>query len=233
MGLDKIIEYQSIDMKIYSLENDFQKSDVLKNLRILKSNYSEKNEELTRLMKETQELFSAFEKGVGRMPELDGMGEYLARDTNSINDAAELDLYDKSLIKYEELISSIERDMNRIARRFSELKIEVQRLIEQRIEINNMYMQHKRYHDDMVREMKQKAAPFMRELESLRGALDEKLFEKYEARRTERKMPAFVEYMDGNCSGCGMEIFIEVNEKLVKSGDMAECPECRRIVYKA
>lgn len=233
MGLDKIIEYQSIDMKLYSLENDFQKSDVLKNLRILQNNYKEKTEELSRLTKETQELFTAFEKGAARLPELDGMDVDLERDTNSINDAAELDLYDKSLIKYEELISSIERDMNRMARRFSELKIEVQKLIEQRIEINNMYMQHKKYHDDKISELKQKAAPIMMELERLRGGIDAKLFEKYEARRKERKMPAFVEYMDGNCSGCGMEIFIEVNSKLTKSGDMAECPECRRIVYKA
>ncbi|MDD4315579.1 MAG: hypothetical protein PHC84_00290 [Clostridia bacterium] len=232
MGLDKIIEYQSIDIKLYALENEFQRSDELKNLKILQNNYKEKTEELSRMMKETQELFSSFEKSGLRISEVDGLEEDLSRDINSINDLDELDLYDKSLLKYDESISSIERELNRTAKRFTEIKIEVQKLIEQRLEINKLYVQHKKYHDDKINDVKMKAAPIMRELQVLRESVDPKLLSKYEELRAARKMPAYVEYNDGNCSGCGMHIFIEVNAKLNNKGDTAECPECRRIVYK-
>lgn len=232
MSLDKILKYQSVDLKLYALQNDFEKSEKRKNLMILQNSFNEKNEELARVAKETQELFIAFEKSGARLTELDPIEEEINQDINSINDLTELDLYDKSLLKYEECISSIEKEMNKAARRLNEIKYEVQKLIEQRQEIGNQYVQHKKYHDKEVLEMKQKAAPIMMELKELKEGLDDKLYEKYMERRNARKMPAFVEYMDGNCAGCGMEIFIEVNEKLTKSGDMAECPECRRIVYK-
>jgi len=76
------------------------------------------------------------------------------------------------------------------------------------------------------------AKPITEKLRVMGESIDPKLFEKYRALRASKKMPACVPIQDGNCLGCGMNIQIEVEKKLTKEGDWAECPNCGRIVYK-
>ena len=77
----------------------------------------------------------------------------------------------------------------------------------------------------------EKAKPIARQLQAIKKELDEAMLKKYLELRNAKKMPAFVVYNAGNCGACGMDIAIEVGRKLNKSGDMAECPHCGRIVF--
>ena len=52
----------------------------------------------------------------------------------------------------------------------------------------------------------------------------------YKRLRTQRKLPAFVEYKgDGSCF-CGMNLPNDCIGKLKTDGDFVECPNCGRIV---
>ena len=69
-----------------------------------------------------------------------------------------------------------------------------------------------------------KLAPLIKKLDQLKNGIEPELIKKYYDLRKNRKMPAFVEYADGNCAGCGMQISIEVGPKLHKKGIMPNAP---------
>ena len=70
-------------------------------------------------------------------------------------------------------------------------------------------------------------------LNELKNTLDPADLEIYQkVRMSKVKLPIVVELKDGNCRGCGMHIETELHGKLVNPGDIAECPHCRRILYR-
>lgn len=232
MQLNKILEYQKIDMNVYNLEKEFRKSNEVKGLKLIQQKYKEKKDILEQITKEANELMNAFQKNTQKISELDTLENYVHDDISKINDLSELDLYNKSLIKYEECVSSIDREINRTVKRLLEIKSEAQKLYDIIKDLGVKYLSQKKAHEEKQAEVKKLATPYLLQLKEMQETIEAEVLKKYYALRNEKKMPAFVEYSDGNCTGCGLEISIEVNTKLLKKGDYAECPECRRIVYK-
>lgn len=233
MLLDKnILEYQKIDMSVYSLEKEFRKSDQVRALKIIHKKYRENKEILDQLTKEASDLMATFQKSSQKINEIEEFDKEIDEEVSQINDLSELDLYNKSLIKYEEFVSSIDKEINRIIKRLMDIKADAQKLMDIIKDLGGKYISQKKVHDEKQEEVKKKATPFLIQLKSMQEKIDASLIKKYYELRSAKKMPAFVEYVDGNCAGCGMEISIEVDSKLLNSGDYAECPECRRIVYK-
>lgn len=233
MLLDKILDYQKIDREFYLLENEYRNSQEVKVLGLLHMSFYESTDNYEKLMKETEDLFKSFEKGVARLNEIDKLESEIGIDMKTIVDQTGLDMFDKSLSKYEEYLSSTEREINKITKRLSEIKFEAQKLQERIAETKKRYLAQKKARDKKKEDIQRQASPIVMKLREMKGDIDEVLLHKYMDRRKDNLIPAFVEYVDGNCTGCGMDISIEMNTKILKSGDYAECPECRRIVYKA
>lgn len=233
MKLDNILKYQDIDMNFYKLERQYKKSEEVKGLNLLHNKYKEKLNDLNHLGKEVKELINSFDKNNKKMKELEALEKEINKDIKTIKDPSELDLYNKGLIKYEECISSIDKEVGRVIKRLGEIKVETQKLHEKIMDLGKRYKAQRKLRDRKKEEMQEKAKPYIIKLKELKKDIDSELMKKYYSLREARKMPAFVVYQDGNCTGCGMKIDIEVENKLKKSGDFAECPECRRLVYKA
>lgn len=233
MLLDKILEYQKVDRDLYLLENEFRNSKEVRAVAHLRSIFSEDQETQKDLRKEVEELFNNFAKGLETLKGIDALESEVTMDLKVIEEQEELDAYDKTLMKYENYLNASEREINKIIKRLSDIKFETQKLQEKLVETNKRHQQQSKLREGKKEELQQKAKPIVLKLKELQKDIDKDLLKKYLIRRKENKMPVFVEYRDGSCSGCGLGIAIEVNHKLVKSGDIAECPECRRIVYKA
>ncbi len=231
MQLNKILEYQELDMKIYGAEKKFQSSDGKRKELYIRHKFSEKSNLINSLSQETDELFATLTKYASKLNEIEDFEKNLNIDVSSIDDLSKLDSHNKSLVKYEELITSSERDLKRVTGRLGDIKSEIQKLHEAMLALDKEYRTIKAYNNAKWQEICQKLAPLIKKLDQLKNGIEPELIKKYYDLRKNRKMPAFVEYADGNCAGCGMQISIEVGPKLHKKGDYAECPECRRIVY--
>ncbi|MFW5780110.1 MAG: zinc ribbon domain-containing protein [Bacillota bacterium] len=231
--IDTIKKYQELDMQLYALENEYKNSVEKKRVSFLKSKYKDTERNYTKLIKEKDDQIANFEKTIKKFEDLKVIEENIDQDITEIKDLAELDLYEDGLIKYEEYITTIDKEMNRTVKKLNEIKIEAEMLIKTIEDIRIKYKKVKAARDLKKKEMIQKAAPLVQQMDKLKKEIDEDFMKKYQHLRENKIMPAFVQYVDGNCAGCGMEINLEVEKKLKKSGDYTECPECRRIVYKA
>lgn len=232
MGIEKILEYQELDKKLYALENDFRKSKEVEELNNLQTKYKENRAFLTKLAKEAKDLMAGFGKCVAKLDEVNLSEGAIAKESAAVFETEqELDAYDKALAKYQDGINAVERETNRLIKRLNDIKAETQSGKKQSAAISAKFKQVKDVHDRIQKEVQNVALPIMKELKALREQIDEKTMQKYLALRNERKMPAFVPYLNKNCFACGMEISVEVDKYLKNPGDYTECPNCRRIVF--
>ncbi len=232
MPLDKILEYQKIDTKIFILDKDFRASKESQKLQYYYAKYRENKDALEKVNNDAKEAMKAFGNNLQKAQEAEGLEKYIDEDLSKIDDLSDLDLYNKSLAEYEQYITTLERQVNKLTKRLSDIKSMAMTLQGSLRELRARTMSQKREFDAKQKEIAEQARPYLIELRKLQQDIDPAIMKKYLALRKERKMPAFVEYADGNCTGCGIHIEIEVEHKLQKKGDYAECPECRRIVYK-
>lgn len=232
MSVTQILEYQKIDMHIYKKENELSKSEEMKRLNMLKNDVKVKNDALNGLVKDLEICYKQLSVQKSKLNEAQEYGKTFDIDFDEFTEIKEFDKFEKDLLKYEETINSIVKEINRLIKKISDINAENNKLndlIDKRIiEFNKAKEACKAKQSDLLKE----AFPYAKQLKALEPDIDPKLLTKYKELRTKRKMPAFVMYMDGNCLGCGMEISVEVDKILKNAGDCTECPHCGRIVYK-
>ncbi|HOK81327.1 MAG: hypothetical protein GX095_06405 [Clostridiales bacterium] len=227
MNLEKMLEYQKIDHEIYKIELELQKSREMERVKNLKSQISLAENALLRLNKEASDLFAAIqniEKDIASAVPDKGI-------IDNANTLEKAESAEKTLAACLESLANLEREARRAFDRLSAITKEAAKQYE-----TGKYLsfEHKKARDEanaLYIKVKLEQKDNFAKLAELTSQIEPKLLERYKALREQRRMPAIVAFNGTNCSACGMDISIEMSEKLKKSGDMAECPNCRRIVY--
>lgn len=231
MELTKIIEYQKIDMDLYKLEKEYSQSKEIERLYRCKKLFDEKKDALVKLSKDLEEALAQSTK-ISEKIDSTAISEIEEFDPENSEDLVALEELESDFAGYEDEVQALNREVNRILKKINEINFDNKRINEEMASINNEYKVVNAALEKKKAEMLEKAKPIAVKLKSLAAQLDEQAFAKYKELRKAKKMPAFVVYHEGNCGACGMDISIEVDKKLLKSGDLAECPHCGRVVYK-
>ena len=232
MPVNKILEYQRIDMNIYKKEKELAQSDEMKRLKLYKEDIKVKNDTLNKLLKELSFCYKQLEELENKFNETEKICASFDIDFDKFSDLKEFDKFESEMVKYEENLITINRTVNKIVKRINEIDNENKKLndlIDKRIREFN---KTKEAATIKQKELLKEAVPYAKQLKALEGEINKKYLKKYRELRDKKKMPAFVMYSDGNCLGCGMDISVEVDKLITKIGDCAECPNCGRIVYK-
>ena len=129
---------------------------------------------------------------------------------------------------------SIQKDLQKAFRRLQEINSKEAVELKQKFtkvvsELKNVEVERVNVRNKILESIK-KEGQAISKMQAELNPDDLKLYNRVKS--TNIRMPYVVEYQDGSCMGCGIEIKTEVEAKLQKSGDIAECPNCRRIVYK-
>ena len=102
---------------------------------------------------------------------------------------------------------------------------------EERAEIEPVALSYRAYEKKRA-EMQAELQDEVMKRKAIQAQLDPADLEIYKKVRKENiRLPIMVEYVGGTCRGCGMHVENDLRGKIVESGDVAECPNCRRILY--
>ncbi len=232
MDIEKILEYQKLDFVLYKANRDFINSDENKNAQALRKLRNDLAESLIRLDKETGENFRDIEKAINAyeafMKKTKGM---TLTGAKNIEQADKIDETLDSLIKE---LDAIYRDLDKGFKRLQDIEGKESKAIAQKMskvlsELKNAEQLKNDVRVKILSSITQEGNA-LNKMQSELDPEDLKLYNK--VKNAKIKMPYVVEYRDGNCLGCGLEIKSEVDAKLQNFGDVAECPNCRRLVYK-
>lgn len=231
MSVQKILEYQKIDLNIYKKEKAFAQSAEMKHMVTCKEEIKNKKKTLEDLVAELDKSYALLGALESKIAEFDPEKADLVTDFADYNDIKEFDRYEKDLAKYEENVSNFGKEVTKIIKRIAEIGELNKKINDQIARLVVEFQKAKVATEEKRKEIIREAYPFAKHLKEIEPEIAPEVLAKYKEIRA-KKMPVYVPYSDGSCLGCGMGIKLEVDKLLVNPFDSAECPHCGRIVYK-
>jgi predicted nucleic acid-binding Zn-ribbon protein len=237
MIIDKILEFQTADMKLFKLEKELRDSVEYKKVELYEKNIAGAADTVKKFDLESGDIISSYDRINENITQAEkNIGE-LVSAIKSISGATgrelnEYEYYMKRLEKAGEILVNNEKEIDKIKRRITEILTNTSKLLKGIQEAG----EKKKIADaefKKIRNLKKvDADALIKEIARLKAELPQEILDLYKTVKDEKKLPVFVKLLNkGQCSGCGMDLPMGMTSKLKNPGDYSECPNCRRIIY--
>lgn len=233
MSIDKILEYQEIDMEYLRLENQLRNSDEAKKLKECETQYKSSSDEVLKYNILTEDAFANIEKFEKQYSDLKKEIIELGSSVEEDTDPIQLDFYSKKLDQLLVSLESIQKESERLS---NELK-KIQESANTEMQKASKCMQLAKQFKDAYLKKQEVLSVQAKEIKIKRDAVEKditpEIMDIYQKVRKNRKMPFFVEFVPPKtCKGCGMELANDSLSVLCSGNHVVECPNCGRIIFK-
>lgn len=229
--VQEILKYQTIDAKLKKLETELASSEERKRAISAKKYIDGVESNVNRLDDRAKELALTFENIKKAEAKLEEQQSEFAKALESVADETETLYYIK---KIEELLSKIKNlndesakitaEIETILKEYATIKTKTKAAQAQYAEYGKKYNELKASKSDEMTKIET-------ELAELRKKIDPSLMEKYLKKRGDKIFPILYEVTEHGCGCCNMELSMAARSKL-KNGEIIECDQCGRLLYK-
>ncbi|MGN0771820.1 MAG: hypothetical protein ACI4MI_04475 [Christensenellales bacterium] len=232
MNIDKILEYQKVDMEFIKLEEDMRKSEEYQKYFAYQNERKRAVEEVKRLNSIAEQAFADFATADSQYQEAVKEVEELSKHINENTSDDELEYYGKQLDKYAAIVDGYEKDLSRLKSELGQIQSQFKTEMDNASKAGSLEKTYAAKFD-MLRKSKM---PLAKELDDKKKAIakevDAKLMEVYNDARKRGKKPVFVPYnKEGHACACGIEVDTNIRDKMDAGALFMECPNCGRIMY--
>ena len=232
MNIEKMLEYQASDQIIYKAEQAFSSSPENRRYSQIVAKINELRATVIKLDKEAADIRKDIEKKEKQLEELGIQAERSVAQMSDEKSLNEINRNEEIIKSFEDGIDAADKEFFKAVKRLEDIEREAkQALVEVKrcntdLEKSKLVLQKKRA------EMQAELQDEVMKRKAIQAQLDPADLEIYKKVRKENiRLPIMVEYVSGTCRGCGMHVENDLRGKIVESGDVAECPNCRRILY--
>jgi len=228
--MEKLIEYQRLDMKIHHLERELENSKFKQDMRSMKAKNDNAiksremlDDESVKLMQEYDKNKEWLNKAITRVQKL--------QETKA--DELELKEVEDLLKKIDEtvkIIKQIERTINYMSNRSKAIIQDFNQATKEVGATSQQYKESKVKQEELVSQKSVELEELKNQRDVIIKLVPKEYLNKYNALKNEIPFPIFVPLVDKRCNGCRMEMSSIFIENLKKSG-MLECESCHRIIY--
>ncbi len=228
--LDKLYEFQQVDMELYNMENSLKKLPCRKKVVEAKNILVDGQSKAEEFEKEIENKTKGIDLMLDTYPDLSLMVESMIKDSegvSEIDDAREMknrakDINNKIREMQSKVISSI-NEVKALQKSYNDLMVSLQQAKKDFVENKELYTKE-------VDNAKPKMDELKAKIESMEKDLDKELYEVYKQKK-QNSMPVVAPLEGSQCMGCFMEIASSVMDSIKSSSDVVECENCGRILF--
>lgn len=228
--VEKLLKYQEEDEKLLKAERELANSQERKNLAQAVNFVTKATERLEALDGKALSLNSMLEELNKRYAEV---SETLAEFENLdelLEGGADISFYKKNLAQISDKLKSIKQEVNALTKAIKEANDEFQKLYTKYRAMQKQGKEYQEAYEKLKAEKRKESEGIKAELTRLAADIRPELMQRYQAKRSERIFPVLCPEKGGRCS-CGSELSLVGKEKLA-SGQLVECENCHRFIYK-
>ena len=227
--VEKLLDLQSIDIKIVELEKFISSDD--NELANARKEYDDFMNKIVTIKKEVDDLHKNVVELKNNYEETKKIYDNAQKKLSSVKNSKEyeavlkeLDLLKKEVDEKELKFLELDEQLNR--KRAEEKKLEEERnnIMENYQENLNRKKKDDQKYRDELEELKKKR-------EQLAATIKKSILSKYEVLRSARNNIAIVQVEDEICKGCYMKIPPQLYVEVKKDRDIKQCPNCQRFLY--
>ena len=229
--IEQLLKYQQEDQNLIKLEQEAASSEERKNYVQAKNFMVKAPEKLEQIDNKAAELEAmasrlsrAYEELAEALKDFDALDEM-------VEEGADVAFYKKSALALQDKIKALKGEINSLTSSVKSVDEEYKALKKKVIAMQKQYKESHAVYTAYRDEKKKEMAVIEDELKKLSKSIDPVVFGKYQTKRSERIFPIICEVKGDRCSKCGIELSLAGKENL-SSGNVVECENCHRFLYK-
>lgn len=234
MNLEKLLEYQEIDIQLRRQLDILEKNEDVKKIEQAKNEFAIAKKKVQDSEKTAKQLVDYFESAKKYLSDIN-------KKVSEIEKAIESGNLDK--------VQNLTDELNKLKNKLIELEekiVERKKLAEGVIKnyesandygrkIKNIYTAATQRQNALRNKIEPEINKLKAKLKELEPDIDSEIMNRYKSLTAEHKYPAFVEaYLDDkvfSCRGCGIALS-KTNSSVLTEKGYTVCESCRRIIYK-
>ncbi|MDY6367990.1 MAG: C4-type zinc ribbon domain-containing protein [Clostridia bacterium] len=229
--IEALLKYQERDKDLREIEQELSSSEERKKAVSAKKYLDGVEEAIAKLDAKAAELNAAY---VAATNELERIREQDTEFHNAMENATDEGAANYLLKKTDEILARIKQ----MTAEANKIGVEIQNLIKEynsvKANTKAAQMQYTEF-GQKYNELKASKKPAIKEiekdLEKLKKDVDPALMEKYEKKRKEKIFPIVYKQEGNGCGYCNMELSMVELDRL-KNGEIIECENCHRLIFK-
>ena len=230
--LDKILEYQSVEMELISLETEISKSKDRERAAEIQQNLKNQHAKLLALENSAKIVGDQYKRATEKYEEyLKKLAALEEEVKNAEPEKAEL--YAKMYKDFAAVSSSLERDIQNIYASVQQISKDYEDIIRKSKTDREKFDRFKASYSKLKAEKEPRIAEIKAKLETLSKTIPSQLMTVYKQKREGRIFPVFVALAVNKCGGCRMEISAsKLGQMKTNNLGVIECENCGRLIYQ-
>lgn len=234
MRLEKLLEYQDIDIQLRRQLDVVEKSDDAKRIEQAKNEFAS----IRKIFQETERMakqhIDYFESAKKFMAEINQKVNQIEKALESGNQEEAQKLIDE-LTKIKNNLSELEEKIAERKKRAEGVIKKFESANEYGRKVKSVYSAASERQNTLMSKIEPQVERLKAKLKELEPDIDPEIMKRYKSLTAEHKYPAFVEaYLDDkvfSCRGCGIALS-KTNSSVLTEKGYTVCESCRRIIYK-
>lgn len=232
--LKLLMEYQSLDDQVRSIEEELRGAAVRKKLLHARNYLVNSQNNLQKMEGEAEELKNLLEtvqaKFAASLKELDEMGVHFeaADEESDGDDVADMRRLANNLLTD---LNRQEKELTNLMKRLANIDQEVKKMATNIPKAKADYATLKQTYDGELAKVQSRTAPVKADMAALEGKIGEALLARYRSARQSNASNPIVLLQGSRCTGCHMDLPSAVAKKIKEEHSLGECENCGRILY--
>ena len=230
--VEKLLKYQEEDEKLLKVERELSNSTERKNLAQAVNFVTKATERLEALDGKALSLASVLEELKVKYNEVaETLAEFEHLD-ELLDGGADISFYKKNIAQITDKLKSIKQEVAALTKAIKDSNEEFQNLYVKNRAMQKQGKEFQEAYEKLKAEKRTESDAIKAELTKLAKDINPEYMQRYQVKRSERIFPILCPEKDGRCSKCGSELSLVGKEK-ISSGDVVECDNCHRFIYKS
>ena len=229
--IEKLLKYQEEDSKLLKIEREAANSEEWKNYSQSKSFLTKAPEKLDAMNAKARELESDLQNINRKYEDIAETLKDFEHLDDLVEEGADISFYKKNATQLLDKLKSIKGEINAITKSIKDADEEYKALKKKTISVQKQYTEFATAYQEYKKAKLAEMDTIKEELKKLSADIHPEVMKRYEVKRSERIFPIICGVSDDRCSQCRMELSIAGKEKIAH-GEVTECENCHRILYK-
>lgn len=229
--IELLLKYQTEDSKLLQIERDAANSEEWKNYSQTKSFLTKAPEKLDAMDAKAQDIYARLDRLNNKYDEIAETLKDFENLDELVDGGAEITFYKKNATQIIDELKSIKGEINALVKSVKEADEEYQSLKKKTISVQKQYAEYSVKYQEYRKGKLAEMDAIKNELKVLAKDINPEVLRRYEMKRSERIFPIICMVKNNRCSKCGMELSIVGKEK-ISGGQITECENCHRFLYK-
>lgn len=229
--IEKLLKYQEEDSKLLKIERDAANSEEWKNYSQSKSFLTKAPEKLDAMNAKARELEAELQNINKKYEDIAETLKDFENLDDLVEEGADISFYKKNATQLLDKLRAIKAEINAITKSIKDADEEYKALKKKTISVQKQYTEFATAYQEYKKSKLAEMEAVKGELKKLAADIHPEVLKRYEIKRSERIFPIICAVANDRCSKCGMELSIVGKEKIAH-GEVTECENCHRILYK-